>query len=310
MTAMIWALAPIFLLILLGYLFRRHGFPGEGFWPLSERLTYYVLFPCLLVDSLTRADFQGLPVTRTILVIVLSLVLLSMVVLLFRRFVPLDGPAFSSLFQGAIRPNTYVGLSGALALFGGEGVLLSAVVIAAIIPTNNVLCVSVVSCYGAREVKGVRRIVGELGKNPLILGCLVGFFLNATGFRLPLELPEVIRVLGRASLPLGLLAVGAGLKFGSMAQGWQPILLSSMLKMILLPLLTMLLCVALGLTGTAAGVAILFTAIPTSASSYILARQLGGDHRLMAAILTAQTAAAALILPLTLALLYQSIGIG
>jgi malonate transporter and related proteins len=310
MSAMVWALWPIFLLILLGFLFRRHAFPGDGFWPLSERLTYYVLFPCLLVDSLTRADFRTLPVTRTILVIVLSLTLLSALVLLIRRLLPLDGPAFTSLFQGAIRPNTYVGIAGALALFGGEGVLLSAVAIAAVIPTNNVLSVYVLSRYGSLEIKGSRRVARELARNPLILACLFGFFLNATGLRLPLELPEVIRVLGVASLPLGLLAVGAGLRFGSLIPGWLPILLSSILKMALLPLLTMLLCLMLDVTGPAAGVAILFTAIPTSASAYILARQLGGDHQLMAAILTAQTAAAALILPLALTFLFRPLGIG
>ena len=310
MSAMIWALAPIFLLISLGYLFKRWDFPGQGFWPLSERLTYYVLFPCLLLDSLTRADFQGLPVGRTILAVVLSLVLISLVILLLRRVLPMDGPAFTSLFQGAIRPNTYVGLAGALALFGQEGVLLSAVAIAAVIPANNVLCVSVVSCYGAQQIKGVRRIAVELGKNPLILACLFGFFLNATGLRLPLELPEVIRVLGVSSLPLGLLAVGAGLRFESLTRGWLPIVLSGSFKMLLLPLVTMLLCLVLGVTGPAAGVAILFTAIPTSASSYILARQLGGDHRLMAAILTAQTAAAALILPFALTFFYAPFGIG
>jgi malonate transporter and related proteins len=310
MNAMIWALAPIFLLILLGFLLRRYEFPGEGFWPLSERLTYYVLFPCLLVDSLISADFGALPVARTIAVIVLSLVLVSLLILAMRRMLPLNGPAFTSLFQGAIRPNTYLGLAGAMALFGQEGVLLSALAIAAVIPANNLICVSVVSCYGAKGVKGVGQIAQELAKNPLIVSCLIGFAINAAGIRLPFELPEVIRVLGRASLPLGLLAVGAGLRFGSIAQGWLPIMLSSVLKMAVLPLVTMLLCLWMGVTGTAAGVAILFTAIPTSASSYILARQLGGDHRLMAAILTAQTAAAALFLPLALTPLYSWLGVG
>jgi malonate transporter and related proteins len=310
MNAMIWALAPIFLLILLGYLLRRYEFPGGGFWPLSERLTYYVLLPCLLVDSLISADFGALPVARTFAVIVLSLVLVSLLTLAMRRMLPLNGPAFTSLFQGAIRPNTYLGLAGAMALFGQEGVLLSALAIAAVIPANNLICVLVVSCYGAKEVRGIGRITLEIAKNPLIVSCLIGFAINAAGVRLPFELPEVVRVLGRASLPLGLLAVGAGLSFGSTAQGWLPIMLSSVLKMAVLPLVTMLLCLWMGVTGTAAGVAILFTAIPTSASSYILARQLGGDHRLMAAILTAQTAAAALFLPLALTPLYSWIGVG
>ena len=50
-----------------------------------------------------------------------------------------------------------------------------------------------------------------------------------------------------------------------------------------------------------AAVAVLYNGLPTSASSYVLARQMGGDGKLMAGIITATTLAAALTLPVLVA---------
>ncbi len=56
--AVLGALAPIFVLILLGHLARRLRFVPDGFWPPAEKLTYYVFFPALIVDNLARATFK------------------------------------------------------------------------------------------------------------------------------------------------------------------------------------------------------------------------------------------------------------
>jgi predicted permease len=111
-----------------------------------------------------------------------------------------------------------------------------------------------------------------------------------------------MRALGQASLPLGLLCVGAALEFGS-ARAWVgPIVVSSLVKFGLMPLVTYAALTIAGLGGTAAIIALLFHALPTASSSYILARQLGGDAPLMAGITAAQTVLAGAVIPLVLAL--------
>ena len=103
------ALWPVFLIILLGYGLSARGFPAKGFWPQAEKLTYYVLFPALLIDNLSGADMIGLPVFGLGLVLALATVAVALVVILLRERMPVaDGPAFTSLFQGSIRMNTYV----------------------------------------------------------------------------------------------------------------------------------------------------------------------------------------------------------
>jgi predicted permease len=97
---------------------------------------------------------------------------------------------------------------------------------------------------------------------------------------------EGLHILGSASLPLGLLAVGAGLSFSAALDGWRDVIASSFFKLLALPLLAFAAGRALGLSGTPLGVCLIFTAVPVSVSSYILARVLGGDHDRMAAIIT------------------------
>ncbi|WP_029893912.1 AEC family transporter [Desulfohalovibrio reitneri] len=303
MQTVLTSLAPIFLLILGGYAFKRASFPGRDFWPLAERLTYYVLFPALLVDKLGSADLSGLPVAGLAASLATAVLLVSGALVAMRKAAHPFGPAFTSVFQGSIRPNTYVGLSAAWAMLGGEGVALSAVALMTLIPLVNVLCVTVLNHFGLGSTGRLRQVPGNLLRNPLILACLAGIALNASGTELPRVATDILDVLGGASLPLGLLAVGAGLRFGRLRRDARGIAASSVLKLLVLPLAAVLLGLAFGVHGPSLTVAALFTAIPASVSSFILARQLGGDHELMASIITFQTLAAAATMPLLLSLL-------
>ncbi len=297
-------ITPIFLLILTGFVLRRASFPSQEFWPQAERLTYYVLFPALLVDKLTSIHAGQHPLLTMAASLVAAICVVAAALMAVRPRLQSDGPAFTSIFQGAIRPNTYVGLSAAGGLFGDEGLSLSAVALMTVIPTVNVLCVLVLTRHGRdTRARGLRDTVVQLGRNPLILACAAGFTLNGADVTLPAMLQEGLHILGSASLPLGLLAVGAGLSFSAALDGWKDVIASSLLKLLILPLLAFAAGKVLGLSGTPLGVCLIFTAVPVSVSSYILARVLGGDHDRMAAIITIQTLAALLSMPLVLGLL-------
>ncbi|MCC8989053.1 MAG: AEC family transporter, partial [Candidatus Contendobacter sp.] len=135
------ALGPVFGLILIGFGLRRSGFPGDGFWPAAERLTYFILFPALLIQRLALSrigDYAVLPVATVIIALLLTM---TGLVYLLRPWFKVDGPAFTSVYQGVIRFNTYVGLAVALAVFNTEGGAVAALVMAIMIPAINVLCV-------------------------------------------------------------------------------------------------------------------------------------------------------------------------
>ena len=301
MSPIILAVAPIFGLILLGFILRRIEFPGPGFWPVSERLTYYVLFPALLVSGLVGRNFDE-SATGLAVVLLVSVCLVTAGLMLLKPMIGMDGPLFTSLFQGAIRPNTYVGLSVAAAWLGPDWMALSAVALLTLIPLVNVLCVLILSRYG-KNGGGTGRVVVELVRNPLILACVVGFVLNGFDVVLPAVLSEFLTIMGKAALPLGLLAVGAGLRFDGLHEQVVPVVIASLAHLVVLPLIAFGCGLLLGVDGAAKDAALIYTAIPVSVSAFILARQMGGDHRGMALIITVQTVLSAVTLPVILGVL-------
>ncbi len=292
------ALGPIFALILLGLGLRRLGFPGDGFWPAAERLTYFLLFPALLVNRLAQARLEEYAVGPVAVVVVALSLGMTALVYALRPWLGVDGPAFSSAYQGAIRFNTYVGLAVALAMFHAEGGTVAALVMALMIPPINVLCVLVLSAHAGRAASTTSVLRGLIS-NPLILGCLVGIGLNLSGIGLPWGSAAVLDILARAALPLGLLAVGAGLRLAALNRPGLLVAVGA-LKLLALPALAAMLCWLVQPGRLETAVLLTFAALPGSSTAYILARQLGGDAPLMAAIVTVETGLALATLPLVL----------
>lgn len=296
------ALAPIFLLIVLGYALRRSRFVADAFWTAAERMTYYVFFPCLLFLSLARAaaDFgAALPLVAAMAGAVL---LIAGALTLSRARWGIDGPSYAAVYQGAIRPNVYVALAAGAALLGRDGVALAALCIAAVIPLVNVLSVLVLARHGAARRPGWLALTRQIVTNPLILAVALGLVVRLLGAPLPPLLTPTAEILSRAALPIGLLSVGAGLQPALLRRVRAPLLIGAAGKLLLTPAVTLALGLALGVTGPALTMAVLFNGAPVSASAYVMTRLMGGNAPLMSALVTGTTILAALSLPLLLAL--------
>ena len=238
------ALWPLFALIVGGYLLRRLAFPNEAFWPGAERLNYFVLFPALLLNSLASAPLDNPALPRLALAVLLGLALASLVLL--RRLRGWPAGRFGAFTQGMLRFNTYLGLAAVSSLFGQPGLTLAALMLALLVPTVNVL--SVWSLTAERGVSA-RSLLLPILKNPLILACLAGALLNLSGLGLPGGSERLLGLLAAASLPLGLLCVGAALKPEQLrgevaALGW-----NSLLRLLGMPLLAWAVAYGLALWG-------------------------------------------------------------
>ncbi|KVW32928.1 AEC family transporter [Burkholderia ubonensis] len=297
--AVLLALAPVALLVALGHGLKRSGFVGDAFWPSAERLCYYVLLPALFAHGLASAQLQSLAVMPLALALVGSTVAVAATLLLIRPFVRVDGAGFTSVFQGAVRFNNYLGASLAAGLFGAQGIALAAVCVAAIVPTVNLMCVLVFARYGSTRL-GIAALVRQIVSNPLVVACAIGIAMQASGATFPPAIEPAVRALGAASMPLGLLCVGAALTFDAARAWMQPVCVASAFKFVAMPLLTLVAGRALGLGDAALTVALLFQALPTSSASYLMARQLGGDAPLMAGITAFQTLFATIAMPAVL----------
>ena len=298
-VSILTALAPAAGLIGFGYALHAARFLPDAFWPGAERLAYFVLLPALFVHSLATADLSAVPVARLAAVLAISLVLVAAALVALRARIGVDGPAFTAVFQGGIRFNNYVGFTIAAGLLGAPGLALAALANAVIVPTVNVLAILAFARY-AQGQASLWGIFCSIVTNPLIIASAMGAVLQATGLGLPPGLDSILRALGQAALPLGLLCVGAAFDLLTIRQGARAAIIASVAKFVALPAVTFAICLLLGVTGAPALIAMLFQSLPTATSAYILARHLGGDAPLMAGIIALQTVVSALAVPLAL----------
>lgn len=299
MIDVLLALIPVFAIIALGAGLRWQKFLPDDGWRAVERVTYFVLFPCFLFGAIAFADFGDEPVGRMALLLGAAMLVMAAIVYPFRALLNLNGPAFTSVFQGAVRWNSYVALGAIAAVLGQSGLALSAVAVAIMVPLANALCVVVLMRH-AGDGAGLAMLAKQLLRNPLILACIAGIAVQAVGLPIPQVAATTIDLLGKAALPLGLIAVGASLDLGDARARPIPVAAATALKLLVMPLLVAAGTIALDIEGPAKTAALICAAVPGASSSYILARQLGGDAPLMANITTAQTLAAMVTMPIML----------
>ncbi|MDX2506958.1 MAG: AEC family transporter [Gammaproteobacteria bacterium] len=284
---------------MIGYGLKRVRFLAEEIWSGIEKLTYFVLFPALLIRTLGNQTLAGVPWTSMLVIVTGTLLTSAAVLIVLQQNINSENSAtFTSIFQGGVRYNTYIALAVAQGLFGSVGLALSSVAAGFMIVLINLLCISVFIIWGKATFKGILPFIREIAGNPLIIACSIGWFLSLSGIGLPGLTEDVLEIIGRAALPFGLLAVGAALKPEAIRGHVKPIVISSLVQFALKPLTAALLISSTGLTGIAAGVLVVAFMTPTAPSAYILARQLGGDTETMASIITFQTLLAFFIMPL------------
>jgi predicted permease len=215
----------------------------------------------------------------------------------------LKGPAFTSVFQGATRWNTFIALALSGSLFGTEGLTLVAVAIVAMVPVLNLMAVIVLAQFGGTERPPFIVLLREIARNPLIVACVIGLALSLVGFTPSGPIESALDIFGRAGLAVALVAVGLGLDLSSLRRPGPAHLIGTGLRLLVMPSIGAGYATLFGLTGAALGTAVVSLAVPTAANAYLLARQMGGNAKLMAEIITLQTICAAITLPLWLALL-------
>jgi len=285
-------LLPDFALILLGVAIRRWMHLGDHFWTGLEKLVYFILFPALLINAIskTRLDLgAALPLLATAFAAMAGAMLLGLLPKLFTRLPPLS---FASLFQCGYRFNSYIALAVAGMLFGSPGIATMGLLVGAAVPLVNLVSVWMLARHGE---SGLWR---EVARNPLIWGTLIGFLLNLAGFVPPAPLQAFLGRLADASIALGLIAVGAALRLESSPglRGFSLWLLA--VKLLALPLMAVVLGRQFGLAGLNYQVVVLFAALPTASSAYILAIRMGGDGKSVAWLISATTLGSMLTLPL------------
>lgn len=273
------------------------------FWGGVDRLAYWVLLPSLLFNKIwtmeLSADFVG-PYAMVVIGGFVAAFVFSLAVSLLLGF---PGPVASSVMQGASRHNTFIALAATERLFGAAGQASAYLASSILIPITNVaVVVAMVMLHRNKDTSPSvgRAIVRDIVRNPLLIAVAVGLIFNGAGIgKLPV-LFDMTDLLGRAALPMVLLSIGAAIRLQGLRAALAPITVSITGKMLVFPLAILILAQVFEIGLVPASVAMIYGSAATATSSYALARQMGGDAPLAAAIVTLQTLLSFLTIPLAI----------
>ncbi len=294
-------LFPDFSLILCGYLLCRYTSLNRSVWEPVEALVYFFLFPVLLFQSIVRnpldlraaAHLMGAGWALGLCGIALAYVLPHLPIL--GRWI--DRRDHASSAQVAFRFNSFIGLALADRLAGPVGLQWIAVLIGVCVPLFNMGAVWPMVRHAERG------FVRELVRNPLIIATASGLVVNLLGYTIPAWLEPTVSRIGAASLALGLMSAGAGMRLGALARGKVLAVSVLAIRHLLLPLVAWGVAQVFALDPTQSTILLAFSALPTASSCYVLAARMGYDGAYVAGLVTLSTLLGMLSLPLALGVL-------
>ncbi len=270
-------IAPVFLVLFAGKGLHLAGLIDSRFTQRSNSLIYHVLLPALLFRKISGSDVRHVVNAPLLLVMAATILLMFGITWAVSRTRLVPRRAGGSFMMNSFRGNfAYMGLPVSFAAFGDTGLLHASILMAFMVPLVNLL--SVISLRLHSRESPDRSLLAATLFNPLVLACMAGLAMAASGLALPAVLGRSLDIISGATLPLALFSIGASLAPALVRGNLLLILLGTACKLLLMPTIALLLLHLAGLPlDTMARVMIILVASPSATINYILAAALGGD---------------------------------
>ena len=300
MFQILQSLAPVVFTIALGAALMHWRFFSEAFRAGLERFAFWIGLPCLLVIELSNIRLDsGAKGSLTLILLMTLLCFGSLIIAAITAWaMGMRGGSAGTFVQASLRGNiAFVGLP--IVLYAGsahpelDNNIVSELAVLALGPIVllfNVVCVLLLLVpQHSLDRTSLPKIFKPLVTNPLIIACVIGLLLAVFEVKLAPALHRTIDSLGKTAPPLSLISLGASLVSLEIRGELLRATASSVIKVIITPLLAFVGVRLLHLTPEQSLVAMVYAACPTAVASYVMASQLKGDAPLAASAVVLST---------------------
>lgn len=290
---------PVVLVILFGFFLRRIKLLDSVVVEKINKLCFLVLIPILLFNSIRSIDVIrefDLGLVAYSLLCIFAVYVLS--ILIAPHFIK-NRAQCGAFIHGTFRGNfLQFGFPLTLKLFGSTGGAYAAMLLPFIVPIYNVLAVVLLTLFSVdregedQKKLNVKGILSEIAKNPLVIGAVIGILFSLFQIPLPVVLDTALSDIEVITPGLLLLLLGA--QITPIRFDGQLLLasLSTMFRLVLIPLVVVGGAILMGFTGPKLGTLFILFCVPTSISSHIMAINMGSDHELAGKIVVFTTVSA------------------
>jgi malate permease and related proteins len=274
-------IAPIFLIILVGFLVKSSRFLKDEFFVEANRFVYFFSLPVLIFTGIVKSGLQAFS-PALILSVVVPTVVVCLLGCVLGLMIGLQKGRLGTFVQSSYHGNvSYIGLAVVFYMLGEEAFRQGSIMVGFLVLTTNVLSSTVLSFANSKASQqhgpGVLRTIA---KNPVIISSLAGIGASYVSLPIPAVLLKSMGILANIALPLALVTIGASLTPASVRKSLKLGFLVSGIKLVLLPALGIAFLKLFNVPLKNAATGILLLATPVATLAYIMAEELGGDGEL------------------------------
>ncbi|MDR2843633.1 MAG: AEC family transporter, partial [Candidatus Symbiothrix sp.] len=272
--------APLFVLMAIGYVIRKIRFVNEDFFAQLNKLVFKFCLPLMLFQDIRLTyvgDFSNTKLIFSALIGTTVIILLSFMIvpLLIRR-----KGARGSIIQGIYRSNFLIyGLPLAKGMYGNEAVAKVSMLMCIMIPFYNVAAVIILSIFSETSTHKVsfQSVLSDIITNPLILGCFFGLMAGLTQFQLPPFLDIPLSQFAATATPLALFMLGGEFKFRRLRNNIVPVIFTTLARLVIVPVIALAIFIYMGFRNVELAVLLSIFATPAAMAGYIMAKNMGND---------------------------------
>jgi len=271
---------PIFIIIVLGLFAKKRGFISQEFLDEANRLVYYIAIPAMIFSSIAKSSLKTQMNPQVIIITLVSLVVIAAISWGTTHFLHMARPSRGSFIQCSFHGNLgYIGLAVAFYYLGNAGFVKAAIIAGFVMILQNIMAIIVLQ-YHSRNDTGSARIFSTIKKtmaNPVILSALAGMSFSLLNVTIPIIIDRALEILQGMALPLALLVIGASLSFEKIKPRFLNVLISSFLKLMVIPAIGLLLFKIFSVLPIDYLPGLIILASPSATLTYIMAKEMGGD---------------------------------
>lgn len=301
------AVLPVFFMLALGYFLRIVKLVDDNLIMQANKLVFRVFLPVMLFNNIYKSDLKSIFNPKLIIFGISSVIIIFLISLLFVTTIRKDNKRRGAMIQALFRSNYVIlGFPIVNALFSSSSAIPS-VLAAFVVPVFNLLAVITLETF--RGVKpNFLKIVKSILKNPLIIASVLGIIVNLSSITFPNVIASTISTIGSVATPLPLVMLGAFFRFDSVKNNFKDIIICTLGRLIVCPLIGSVAAMLLGFRGVEFASLLIVFAAPPAIASFTMAQQMDSDYTLSGETVIVSSALSCFTIFLWV-LLYTSLGV-
>lgn len=274
------AVFPMFIMMAIGAVLRKRNMLNDGEINRVNKIVFKVFFPVTLFSNLYGKDISEAINIKLMLFGAGTVLLIFILAFTYVVKTEKDNKTRGAMIQAIFRSNFIImGMPVVANMFGSENVGVTAIMITVIIPLYNILAVITLEYFRGRNAN-IGKVIVEVLKNPLIIGCLSGIFALIVDFKLPTVLERVVESLSTVGSPLAIILLGASFSWGTLASEKRSLIKCVVGRLFIAPCIGISGGILLGFRGVELATLVAIFAAPSAITSFTMAQQMDSNYEL------------------------------